>query len=116
MDGEYEVEELKKSVNHQPDGEDTTSSSLSGYSAQNVLPSEFLDIHMTNKQDGLSGFYQSPPIGSWKATLDPKTITENLAEESIEFGFIPRPDCDQYLFSGEDEDESEDERVLSYLS
>jgi hypothetical protein len=46
--------------------------------AQSALPSQFLSLKMTNPENGLTGYYMSPYVGAWSATLSGDYIDRTL--------------------------------------
>ena len=73
--------------------------------SENVLPSEFMNLPPTNRQNGLTGYYQTPYVGAYKVTLTPEWLqSELLPVSDSEKNFIPRPENDQYLRPWDDQD------------
>ena len=97
MFGRLEVEEQALSVSRNG-GRPGTTASVSNTSVPAVLPSEFLDMPVTNPRNGLSGFYLSPLLGGYRHTLAGRWISSHLVPAAPAVpGFIPRPVSDQFL-------------------
>jgi len=74
------------------------STSQSFVKAENVLPSEFMNIAPTTRKTGLTGYYQSPYVGAYSVTLTPEWLTQSLRtpNPTVE-NFLPRPETSHYL-------------------
>jgi type IV secretory pathway TraG/TraD family ATPase VirD4 len=46
---------------------------------ETVLPSQIMDLPVTDRVHGLTAYFLAPGVGVWKATLSPKFLAENLA-------------------------------------
>lgn len=63
-----------------------------------VLPSEFLSMPPTTRENGLTGYYLTPLIGAYKITILPEHLNSWLVLPNTKISnIIPRPENDQYL-------------------
>jgi hypothetical protein len=95
--GEYEHYETHNSSTTSKDGKSTTNTTQL-VKREVVLPSQFLGLPVTNLTNGLSGYFVSPLIGGFFATLSPEYLNEKLSQPNRnEPNCIPRPADQQYL-------------------
>jgi hypothetical protein len=58
---------------------------------ESVLPSEFFNLPITNRIDGMQGFFATPRIGAWRARISPQYIDDHLPPNDRQaLPFIPR--------------------------
>ena len=63
-----------------------------------VLPSEFFSIPVTNRKNGLTGYFLSPHFGAFRAVVPAEVIDGWVPQEvRTELHFVARPERDQYL-------------------
>lgn len=64
-----------------------------------VLPSEFMEIPVTSKETGLTGYFVSPHLGAVRDTVSPDDLEEVVVPEADEreLGYVARPEKDQWL-------------------
>ncbi len=75
--GEQEVVEITPGVSWGSGGW-TQSQSEQKVKREAVLPSELMDLPPTDPANGLHGYYLSPGIGCWRATLSGNYLTKTL--------------------------------------
>lgn len=75
--GEQEVMEVSVSTSTGPGGT-SWSESEQRVKREAVLPSQLLDLPPTDPANGLHGYYLSPGIGCWRATLSGNYLTKTL--------------------------------------
>ena len=97
--GEYErIEHLRSVSSDMTWSRRNRTKSETRVKADAVLASEFLTLPPTTTETGLSGYYLTPFIGAYRATVPIDAMiatsehTAPLAED-----FVPRPDEEQYL-------------------
>lgn len=93
--GEFEQLELKK---NQPPGGGPPSLTEDIARRASVLPSELMDLPMTNRANGLTGYFVSPVTGAYRHTILGSELDSSLmpADRSVP-DYLPRPDAQQYL-------------------
>ena len=72
-----------------------------------VLPSEFFGIPVTNRVNGLTGYFLSPTDGAYRFTISPVEI-ENVvvsARDEERHAIRYRPEADQWIRPWTDEDQ-----------
>ena len=63
-----------------------------------VLPSEFLSMPPTTRENGLTGYYLTPLLGAYKVHILPEHLTQWLVPPNTNVpNVISRPETDQYL-------------------
>ena len=99
--GEYEAVEVMESVNADWAGLSKRSRTKSEHrvKADAVLPSEFLSMPPTNMRNGLTGYFLTPFIGAYRATVSLPELLSGLPDEAerSEANFIERSEAEQYL-------------------
>ena len=68
--------------------------------ASTVLASEFFSIPQTNRDNGLTGYFLTPHIGAYRATIRAPVLDALLPPSagcSCEPNFVSRPESDQFL-------------------
>ncbi len=95
--GEFEQYEIQTSSTSGNNG-NTTTRTRQLVKRDVVLPSQFLGLPTTDRSNGLSGYFLSPPIGGLLSTLTPEYLDAMLtpADPNVP-NFIPRPPEQQYL-------------------
>jgi hypothetical protein len=93
--GEFEQLELKK---NQPPGGGPPSLTEDVTRRASVLPSEFTDLPVTNRANGLTGYFVSPVTGAYRHTIPAAELDARLIppDRSVP-DYLPRPDGHQYL-------------------
>jgi hypothetical protein len=93
--GEFEQLEVKKS---QPPGGGPPSLSEDLTRRASVLPSEFTDLPVTNRTNGLTGYFVNPVTGAYKHTITAAELDARLVPPAAAVpNYMPRPDEHQYL-------------------
>ena len=83
----------------------SSSKSLAIKQSYNVMPSQLLDIPLTDRTNGLTGYYQTPFTGAFKQTLTSAWLTKHLQEPDVRVrNTMPRDEADQYLQPWENAD------------
>ncbi len=63
-----------------------------------VLPAQFMSLPLTNRANGLTGYYLSPVTGVFRSTLSAEELDHRLSPPDVLVkGIEPRPESDQYL-------------------
>lgn len=71
---------------------DTVSSTHDWVNRPLVLPSEFMNLPLPSRDQGLTGYYLTPLIGAYKMTISPAELAKRLSPVSANTpNFIPRP-------------------------
>jgi hypothetical protein len=95
--GEYEHYETHRSNTTGKDGKSQTNTTQL-VKRDVALPSQFLELPVTDRINGLSGYFVSPLIGGFFSKLTPEYLSEKLKEPATnEPNCIPRPADQQYL-------------------
>jgi type IV secretory pathway TraG/TraD family ATPase VirD4 len=69
----------------------TSGSSTRRVKRESILPSEFLNLPQTNRENGMHGFFATPVMGCWRAQIPPGFIDDHLtAGDPKVHAFIPR--------------------------
>jgi len=102
--GECERYEYQTSYATSPQGRTRTVSEQL-VKREAVLPSEFMDLLPTNRAHGLTGYFMSPYIGVYRATIPGEELDRRLKPRDVAVGdFVPRPREHEYLHPWTPED------------
>jgi hypothetical protein len=71
-----------------------------------VLPSEFYQLPVTNRQNGLTGYFVSPSLGASRQLIQASELREIVTRESTErqYSQKSRPESDQWIREWRDAD------------
>jgi hypothetical protein len=95
--GEYEHYETHTSTTTSK-GNKSTTNTIQLVKRDVVLPSQFLELPVTDRNNGLSGYFISPLVGGFQTTLTTEYLDASLSPpDQNEPNFIPRSADQQYL-------------------